>query len=661
MTVAALALVVTLYYAVDSPIPLVVKAGRIFSFLTISFLAVRLAQERERAVQHAREEAARQTERRERTRLAAVLRQMPSGVIIAEAPSGRVTFANEQVGRLWPEFAAGLGGEDYPRHQEPARNGAKAPALNGATGLHADGRAYAPEEWPLARALATGEIVVDEEIRFPRGDGSLGTLSASAAPIRDERGRVVDAVMVLTDVSERRRAEEERARLLADLQSANEQLVQSESELAKLAEQLQSQNEELQTQSEELQSQAEELRALSEELLAQNEELQSQDAELRRLAEEAREQRERAERAAEEAGRRAAQLQATIDSMVDGVLAYDAEGRVILANGLARDLLGMVGPAEPPVQMGEVSQRARLRHLDGRPVLPEETASARALAGETVTALDQIGHNWRRDRDVYVRTSAAPIRDDKGRITGAVVVVRDVTELTELERLKDQFIAVAAHELKTPVTIMKGYAEALLRSGQPSPPQRKMLDAIDRGADRIGRIINDLLDISKLQTGSLALHGERIDLPQLVEEQVDRMELTAARHRVQLARAQPVVIQGDRERLEQVVASLLDNAVKYSPEGGYVEVAVAVAGGEAIVSVHDQGVGIPAEKQARIFERFYRAHTHTPHDYGGMGVGLYIANEIVKRHGGRMWFESEEGRGSTFSFSLPLAQAAVSQ
>jgi signal transduction histidine kinase len=213
---------------------------------------------------------------------------------------------------------------------------------------------------------------------------------------------------------------------------------------------------------------------------------------------------------------------------------------------------------------------------------------------------------------------------------------------------------VAAHELKTPVAIMKGYAQALLRTSEEvSPRRRKMLEAVDRGANRIDGIVNDLLDVSRLLAGVLDLSSQRIDLREMVEETVDRMALNAPKHRLQV-KAQPVVVEGDRDRLEQVLANLLDNALRYSPEGGDVVVEVTVKGREAVVSVKDEGVGIPEEKQGRIFERFYRAHTKTPYDYGGMGVGLYISREIVKRHGGRMWFESREGVGSTFAFSLLL-------
>ena len=234
-------------------------------------------------------------------------------------------------------------------------------------------------------------------------------------------------------------------------------------------------------------------------------------------------------------------------------------------------------------------------------------------------------------------------------------LVINYTRIREVDKLKDEFISVAAHELKTPVTIMKGYAQALLRTTEDIPlPRCKMLDAINRGADRIDRIIVDLLDVSRLQLGHLELAKEGIDLPALVEDVRHRLASTTTEHHIRMVKAVPAVVQGDRDRLEQVLLNLIDNAIRYSPGGGEVDLEVAVRGDEAVVSVRDHGVGIPRAKQARIFERLYRAHTGTPYDYGGMGVGLYISREIITRHGGEMWFESEEGRGSVFQFSLPL-------
>ncbi len=222
-------------------------------------------------------------------------------------------------------------------------------------------------------------------------------------------------------------------------------------------------------------------------------------------------------------------------------------------------------------------------------------------------------------------------------------------------RVRDEFLAVAAHELKTPIAIMKGYAQLLRRRAEAFPPkERKLLAAIDMGADRMDRLVKDLLEVTQLQRRQLNFAMESIDLQALAQEAADAAAMTATRHEVRVLSSGPVFVMGDRGRLEQVLANLLTNAIKYWPDGGTVEVEVAARDGEAVVSVRDRGVGIPADRQGRIFEYFYRAHTGTKYDFGGMGVGLYISREMVSRNGGRMWFESREGEGSTFHFSLPL-------
>ncbi|TAK34409.1 MAG: PAS domain-containing protein [Chloroflexota bacterium] len=366
--------------------------------------------------------------------------------------------------------------------------------------------------------------------------------------------------------------------------------------------------------------------------------------------------RKKVEELAAVAQQRASALQAVIDNMVDAVFVCDAEGNITLINESGWQLLSPTGDDVARKTLADIPDLGRLRHLDGRPVAAEETSLARALSGQLVVGQQAVGYDRSTQRDIYVRTSAAPIRDEKGQIVGAVAVVRDVTELTELDRLKDQFISVAAHELKTPVAMMKGYAQVLLRGGGAlSPPHRSMLEAIDRGANRIDNVVQELLDISRLHAGSLELTMEQIDLSELARIVVDRMALTAQKHYIQLVKAEPVVVQGDHDRLEQVLLNLLSNATKYSPQGSEVDVAVTVQGNEAVVSVRDHGVGIPKDKQARIFQRFYSAHIGTPYDFGGMGVGLYISKGIIVRHGGRMWFEGDEHEGATFYFSLPLS------
>ena len=277
---------------------------------------------------------------------------------------------------------------------------------------------------------------------------------------------------------------------------------------------------------------------------------------------------------------------------------------------------------------------------------------------------DEVLENPVDRRPVFLRSSAAPIRDKAGEISGAIAVARDVTEFVELDRLKDQFTRVAAHELKTPVAILKGYALTLMRTDQTlSPRSRRMLEAIDRGAERLNRIVEDLVDVSQAFLDVLHLVPEVLDLDGLIRGSIAGVRVSDL-HRITVRpeAPTPVKVVADPARTRQVIRVLLDNAIKYSPSGGTVEVALAsdCDRWEAIVSVRDAGVGIPTHGQEQIFHLFYRAHTDTAYDYGGMGVGLYMAKELIERQGGRIWFESREGEGSAFFIALPLAREGAS-
>ncbi|MHB1416060.1 MAG: sensor histidine kinase, partial [Chloroflexota bacterium] len=347
-------------------------------------------------------------------------------------------------------------------------------------------------------------------------------------------------------------------------------------------------------------------------------------------------------------------LRIVVESIADAVFVCDAAGKITLVNKAGQALIG-AQRVEAAGTLADYLSTLQPRSPDGHPVPLQDLAISQALGGQVVLDRQEIGIHPVTHRRVDLLVSAAPLRNGANRVVGAVEVVRDITELRELDRMKDEFLGVAAHELKTPVTITKGYSQVLLHSAQNlSQPQRRMLESIDRGADRIDNLVGDLLDIVRLQSEGLRLHRDRINLAELAEGVADRIAAISPRHRLRLVQKGPVVVQGDRRRLEQVLETLLDNALRYSPGGGDVDLSVSVEDTAAVVTVRDYGVGIPADRQARIGQRFYRAHTGTPYDYGGMGVGLYIAREIVERHGGRLWFESEEGKGSAFHFSLPL-------
>ncbi|TAK30846.1 MAG: PAS domain S-box protein [Chloroflexota bacterium] len=540
------------------------------------------------------EHATRQAEM-ERALLEAVVNYTPAGILVARGSDLTVQMVNPAYQAMYPGIE-----------------------ILGRTMADIWPAAYLSAAHVITRVLETGEPYkgLDDKFilkRSPDGPMETGyftwTLTRVRLPDEDAWGLLSTAM----ETTERIRAMEEQERLLEQLQDSNEKL---------------------QAKSEEIQEKNAELRVHNEALTVA----------YRNTAE-----------ARTEAWKRAAQLTAVIDNMVDGVFVCDAEGRMTLVNDAGLRLLGLERIEDAQQALIGAPELLRIRHLDGQPIPPAELAMSRALNGYTVMQQECLVYNALRQRDIYIRISASSIRNHNGEILGAVAVARDVTEAIELDKMKDSFIAVAAHELKTPVAIMKGYSQALLRPRKGvSSRQYEMLEAIDRGSNRINAIVQDLLDISQLHIGRLKLTTEVIDLSALVAQTAERMSRTTDKHCIRFQSPGSVTIKGDSGRVEQVLVNFIDNAIKFSPTGGDIDLTVAVQGREAIVTVRDHGVGIPKEKQSRIFQRFYRAHDGTPYDYGGMGVGLYISKEIVERHRGRIWFESEDGKGSTFFFGLPL-------
>ncbi len=346
-----------------------------------------------------------------------------------------------------------------------------------------------------------------------------------------------------------------------------------------------------------------------------------------------------------------AEVRATFDSMLDGVLVVDTRHQIVEANRAAMELLGVERKEELLIPLEEWGRSFHLRYVDGTAVPPDQYASVRALAGERVPAYDAVVR--RRDgRDVFVSVTAAPVRDASSQLELAVAVLRDVSAARRLDEMREEFLATAAHEFKTPLAVIKAHAQVMQRR---SPPDPEGLTVIQRQVERLNRLVEHLLDTSRLRVRSGEGRRDTFDLTALAAEVVERTRAVAPGHRLTVAASGATVVSADRDRILRVITSLVDNAVRFSPHGGAVAIEITASGREAVVSVSDRGVGIPAERQARIFERYYRAHAGTPQDYGGLGLGLDMSREIVSRHGGRMWFESTPGMGSTFHFSLPLS------
>ena len=228
-------------------------------------------------------------------------------------------------------------------------------------------------------------------------------------------------------------------------------------------------------------------------------------------------------------------------------------------------------------------------------------------------------------------------------------------------RARDGLLAVAAHELKTPLTTVIGYTQTLqlraAREGQLSRRDQDTLRLIAAQAKRLHTLLDSVLDLARLRNGQTPIARQVLDLAALARQVVADAHLTAPRHLVELhGSSEPVVILGDSVRLEQVLRNLLDNAVKYSPADGVISVCVEQRNQEAILTISDQGIGIPEEARAQLFERFYRANNLDPRRIQGTGIGLSIVGEIVALHGGVVEVDSAEGQGSTFTIRLPLAQ-----
>ena len=235
-------------------------------------------------------------------------------------------------------------------------------------------------------------------------------------------------------------------------------------------------------------------------------------------------------------------------------------------------------------------------------------------------------------------------------------------KVEDLSRLKDEFLSIASHELRTPVTSIKGYtqlAKMLIKEGDLNTSEEYLDIALDQ-IDRMSRLILELLDVSRIETGRLEIRREPIAWPQFVRDVVHRHHTAVSDRRFHLSVPEAgKIVTGDRDRLEQVLGNLLENAVKYSPDGSDVTVTVEDKVDSLVTAVCDRGIGIPSDELNQVFERFHRGRQVSSTNYGGLGLGLYITKQIIERHGGSIWVESREGQGTTFYFSLPASEASV--
>lgn len=355
---------------------------------------------------------------------------------------------------------------------------------------------------------------------------------------------------------------------------------------------------------------------------------------------------------AEEAERHTAQLNALIESMSEGVTIVDATGRVVLMNSAGRETFPL-----PPTAGGwtlDDYHKLDLRRLDASPLPVAERPISRALRGERFADYEVILVRADQSQRRIVFSGSA-IRDDAGNVMLAVNVYRDVTELRELEQMRDEYTALISHDLRSPLTALMGQAQWLSRLLGQKRLEREAhsAEAILTSARRMNAMIQDLVESTRLTSRQYVLHREPTDLLQLISDIVERVGSPADRTRLRVESPEWVPpVAADPGRIERAIVNLITNGLKYSPPDRPVVIRLDRGDGEAIVSVVDQGVGISPQDLPRIFEKFYRAWTGAKRE--GLGLGLYITRLIVEAHGGRIWAESEVGKGSSFHIALPM-------
>ena len=336
---------------------------------------------------------------------------------------------------------------------------------------------------------------------------------------------------------------------------------------------------------------------------------------------------------------------AILASMVEGVAVINAAERLVFANRAFAEILEAGVTPKAGSALVEVARQTDLI-----------AAVRRVLAGETAVRAE-IATGTVRQRFFAATVSAV----EAGAGRGAVIVLHDITDLRRLERVRRDFVANVSHEFKTPLTAIQGFAETLLGGAlEDEKNRRRFLEILLEHARRLARLTDDLLELSQIEAERFELEIRPLPVNELLESCIETTRLRAAEKRLALSVEYPPglpAIAGDRRRFSVVLQNLVDNAVQYTPSGGRIKVLARREGREVVLTVSDTGIGVPKAEQARIFERFYRVDTARSREAGGTGLGLAIAKHIVEAHGGRIWVESELGRGSSFHFSIPIFEA----
>ncbi len=334
---------------------------------------------------------------------------------------------------------------------------------------------------------------------------------------------------------------------------------------------------------------------------------------------------------------------AILTSMNDGVIAIGRNGNILLINPAAEQMFNIKSESSIGKSIIEV-----IRNLELETLLHKALVSDKSMSREVQILVPE---------PKTFRISTAPLTNETG-IVGVVAVIRDITVFQELDKIKTEFVANVSHELRTPLTSIKGFVETLLDGALEEPETgRHFLEIINEETDRLNRLLNDLLSLSGVEAKEPKIQKVPLDLEKIIYHKVSILSPQASEKnlalKVEIERPLPM-IEADEDLIGQLMINLIDNAIKYTPEGGRIEIKAASQDEKIRVTVSDTGIGIPAESIPRLFERFYRVDKARSREMGGTGLGLAIVKHILEIHGGKIEVKSRVGQGSTFTFHLPV-------
>lgn len=336
-------------------------------------------------------------------------------------------------------------------------------------------------------------------------------------------------------------------------------------------------------------------------------------------------------------------LASVLSNMTDGVIATDRKGRVSLINDSALDML-----------------RTTRELVLNRPITSVLSLEKEYTFEDLIDLKESLSLDFSTEEEPYILRAAFSVTQrETGYVTGLIAVMHDNTEQEKIDMERREFVSNVSHELRTPLTTMRSYLDALAEGAwQNEEIAPKFLHVTQTETERMIRLVNDLLKLSRMDSEEYELNREFVDFNKFFSAIIERFEFSKSQS-VQFQRQfadESLFVEIDPDKMTQVIDNIISNALKYSPDGGTVRFGIEKAEDDILVSIADEGMGIPQDMVKRIFDRFYRADRARSRAMGGTGLGLAIAKEMIQAHGGTIWAESEEGKGTTIFFTLPLEQ-----